>query len=86
VRYITKRANTMQCDHCGKKGARIRKTSRTYGKGSHILLIENVPVVECLTCGESYLPAKTLHELERIKLHRRSFSVKRPVHVAAFSA
>lgn len=43
-----------------------------------MLLIENVPVVSCPHCGEGYLTAETLHEIERIKLHRQSFAVKRP--------
>jgi YgiT-type zinc finger domain-containing protein len=35
----------MTCDICGKKGARIRRVSRNYGKGEKLLVIENVPVV-----------------------------------------
>jgi YgiT-type zinc finger domain-containing protein len=75
----------MTCDSCGKKGVRIREISRTYGKGKDLLLIENVSVVDCPHCDESYMTAATLHEIERIKLHRRSFSVRRPIQVAAFS-
>ena len=72
----------MICDVCGKQGARIRKVARTYGKGKDILVIENVPVVICPHCGESYLEADTLHKIERIKLHKKSFAVKRSVPVA----
>jgi YgiT-type zinc finger domain-containing protein len=72
------------CDICGKEGARIRRGSRSYGKGKNLLVIENVPVVSCPHCGETYLMAETLHELERIKLHRDSFAEKRPVAVAEF--
>ncbi len=75
----------MICDFCGKKGARIRRVARTYGKGKDILVIENVPVVSCPHCGESYLEAETLHEIERIKLHKKSFAVKRSVPVAEFA-
>ena len=75
----------MTCGNCGKKGARSRELSRTYGKGKDLLLIEDVPVVDCPSCGESYMTAETLHEIERIKLHRRSFAVKRPIQIAAFS-
>lgn len=71
--------NKLVCDICGKEGARIRRISRSYGKGKDLLVIENVPVISCLHCGESYLTAETLHELERIKLHRKSFAVERPV-------
>ena len=73
------------CDVCGKLGARIRRIARTYGKGKDILVIENVPVVTCPHCGESYLEADTLHEIERIKLHKKSLAVKRSVPVVEFA-
>ncbi len=75
----------MICDICGREGARLRRVARTYGKGKNLLVIENIPVVSCPSCGESYLTAETLHEIERIKLHRKSFATERPVEVASFS-
>jgi len=75
----------MKCDISGKEGARSSRVTRSYGKGSALLVIENVPVASCPHCGESYLTAETLHEIERIKLHRRSLAVKRPVSVAEFA-
>jgi YgiT-type zinc finger domain-containing protein len=74
----------MICDICGKEDARIQRVSRTCGKGNNLLVIENVPVVSCPHCGESYLTVETFHEIERIKLHRKSFAVERPVEVAQF--
>jgi YgiT-type zinc finger domain-containing protein len=74
----------MVCDICGKEGARIRRVSRSYGKGEALLVIENVPLVSCPYCGESYLTAETLHEIERIKLHRQNLASKRSVAVAEF--
>lgn len=73
------------CDICGKEDAKIRYVSRSYGKGEDLLVIENVPVISCPHCGESYLTADTLHEIERIKLHRHSFVKSRPVTVAVFA-
>ena len=75
----------MVCDICGKEGARLRHMTRNYGKGERLLVIENVPIVSCSHCGESYLTAETLHEIERIKLHRQNFATKRPVAVAQFA-
>ena len=75
---------TVMCDICGKEGAQLRRVSKSYGKGKSLLVIENVPLISCPHCGESYLTAETLHELERIKLHRRSMAVERPVSVAEF--
>jgi YgiT-type zinc finger domain-containing protein len=72
------------CDNCGKDGARVRRVSRSYGKGENLLVIENVPVISCPHCGEGYLTAETLHEMERIKLNRQSFALKRTVAVAEF--
>lgn len=74
----------MICEICGKDGARIRKVSRTYGKGKKLLVVENVPVVTCPHCGETYLTADTLHELERIKLQRKGLAHERRVAVASF--
>lgn len=46
---------------------------------------ENSHTVCCSVCGESYITAETLHEIERIKLHRQSFAVNRNVPVADFA-
>ena len=75
----------MKCDICGHKDARIRHVTRSYGKGKNILIIENVPVITCSHCGESYLTAETLHEIEQIKLHKSKFTKERKVPVAVFS-
>jgi len=72
------------CEVCGKPGVFLRRLSRSYGKGASLLVVENVPVFVCPSCGESYLSAETLHELERIKLHRRSLARPRSVAVASF--
>ena len=74
----------MTCEICSHKGAAVRRVSRSYGKGATLLVIENVPVVHCARCGESYLTARALHEIERIKLHRRPLSRRRSVPVACF--
>jgi YgiT-type zinc finger domain-containing protein len=73
----------MVCDICGKDGARIRKVARSYGKGKKLLVIENIPVVTCPHCGESYLEAETLIEIERTKQKRKSVAFERPVAVAS---
>ena len=76
---------TTVCDLCGKRGARLRRVARTYGRGRDLLVIENIPTVVCPHCGESYVTAETLREIERIRLHRRGLAVARPVAVASFA-
>ena len=75
----------MICDICGREGAYIRYVTRSYGKGTDLLVIENIPVVTCPHCGESYLTADTLQEIERIKLHRKNFARERNVPVATYA-
>lgn len=75
---------TLLCDFCGKKGARVRRATRSYGRGVGEFLIRNIPTISCPHCGETYLTARTLHEVERIKAHHRSLTVKRRIAVADF--
>lgn len=75
----------MTCDICGKTGAQVRRVSRSYGKGAKLFVIENVPMVSCPHCGESYFTAETLQEIERIKRHRKTLSQERCIAVATFS-
>jgi YgiT-type zinc finger domain-containing protein len=75
----------MICAICGNSGTQTRHMTRSYGKGAKLLVIEDVPVLVCPHCGESYLTAETLHEIERIKLHRRSLAKPRNVAVASFA-
>lgn len=74
----------MICDICGKSGARTRLVSRSFGKGSELFVIENIPLVSCPNCGESYFTADTLHEIERMKLHRKNIAEQRNIPVATF--
>jgi YgiT-type zinc finger domain-containing protein len=76
--------DVMQCVMCDSGEARIVYVSRSYGAGDDLLVIENVPVISCPTCGERYLTAQTLHELEAIKAARRQRAALRPVAVAQF--
>lgn len=74
----------LRCEYCGKEGARVRHLTRSYGKGDSLLVIENVPVVSCPHCGESYITAETMHELERIRSQRKKLAQQREVAVATF--
>ena len=75
----------MECDICGKEGVRTKIVTRSYGKGKDLLVIENIEVNACPHCGENYLTAEVLHEIERIKRLRKNFAQTRPISVARFS-
>jgi YgiT-type zinc finger domain-containing protein len=73
------------CEVCGHSEARTRYVTRSFGHGDNLLIIENVPMVSCPRCGESYFTADTLHEIERIKRNRHVVAVERVVPVAEFA-
>ncbi len=75
----------MLCDVCGKPGARLIHVTKSYGKGANLLVIENVPVISCPTCGESYLTAATLREIDKLKRNRMKLATERFVRVAIFA-
>jgi hypothetical protein len=50
-----------------------------------MLVIENVPVVGCPACGESYMTADTLHEIDGL-VARRPLAESRTVSVVSFDA
>lgn len=54
--------NEMVREICAKQGARIHRITEAFGKRKDLLVIENVPLVTCPQCGESYFTADTLHE------------------------
>ena len=60
---MSSKINNETCEFCGKAQAQIKHVTRSYGKGENLLIIENVPVISCANCGESYLMAETLHEI-----------------------
>lgn len=62
----------------------MRKITRSYGRGASEFLVRKIPTVSCPHCGETYLTAATLHELEKIKSNHRRLAVKRRIAVADF--
>jgi len=75
----------MKCDICGCDEARMRRVPRSYGRGETLMVVEDVPVVSCPNCGETYLTAETARHLDRVKRLRRDTVVKRPVAVASYA-
>ena len=71
----------MRCDNCGKEGAQVRLTTKSYGRGEDLLIIEDVPIIQCPHCHETYMTAETVHKLDDIRQNRQSW-VARPVKVA----
>jgi len=71
-----------RCVNCGAGNVSIKLVTRTFGRGPGIVVIEDIPLICCGSCGESYFTAETMREIERVKSHRKSFGVAQVVTVA----
>jgi len=76
----------MRCENCGSTDARVLRVTRTFGSGADMVVIENVPLVSCSKCGESYLTADTLHAIELLRDRGDRQSATRPVAVMTFES
>lgn len=90
LKMTTSRSSTSKtpseagCESCGSEQVQLKRVTRSYGKGSGLLVIENIPMWSCPACGASYFTAQTMHAVERIKALRGSVATPRPVPVGAF--
>ena len=73
------------CSLCGRRAARTRRMSRSYGAGKSLVVIEGVPVVSCANCGAAYMAASTLRTLESLKRRPRVLMTRRQVGVLRFA-
>lgn len=64
----------MKCELCGTQAAAIKKTTKSFGRGNNLIVIESIPIIHCTSCHESYVTADTARELDRIRKDRRSLS------------
>lgn len=74
------------CSFCGQLAAREALRPQVFGQGECLLVVENVPTLNCDNCGETYFTGATLDELERILGNQTDIAVVRPVQVAQFVA
>jgi YgiT-type zinc finger domain-containing protein len=74
----------MNCQICGKKTASIKKVTKSFGRGHSLVVIEDIPVVSCISCHESYITADTAREIDRIRKNRITAGKAKRVLVASF--
>jgi YgiT-type zinc finger domain-containing protein len=73
------------CDICGVQSARVVKRPQVLGRGERMMLVDNVPVISCKNCGESYMTSDTIHKLDEIRVKQKEKSIKRKIAVTEFA-
>ena len=74
----------MNCEICGKKTASIKRVTKSFGRGPSLVVIEDIPVLSCNSCHESYITADTAREIDRIRKNRVTVGKAKRVLVASF--
>ena len=75
----------MKCNFCRAQAAVRKKRRRTLGRGDNLVVIENIPIIHCSNCHESYVTADTAREIDHIRKNRRSRGKPKRVLVASFT-
>lgn len=52
------------CVFCGHKHLNLKTTRYIYQKDQQMLVVDNVPCLECTFCGEQYFDANVLQKIE----------------------
>lgn len=74
------------CAFCGTSGVKTIYKTKLFGKGEHALVIENVPVQHCDTCGESYYNPEVSQMIDDILAHPEKQAVTRQISVVSLAA
>ncbi len=75
----------MKCELCGAQAALARKTTKSFGRGDSLVVIEDIPMIHCTNCYESYVTADTASEIDRIRKNRSRRGKPKRVLVASFT-
>ena len=74
----------MVCDCCGEAGVLLKHTTRSFGKGDRVVVIDGIPVHVCPHCGERYFTADTLREVERLRMHHADLTARSMAPVLSY--
>lgn len=74
------------CAFCGTIGVKTIHKTKLFGKGENALVIENVPVQHCDTCGESYYDPEVSQMIDDILAHPEKQAVTRQISVVSLAA
>jgi YgiT-type zinc finger domain-containing protein len=70
------------CHICDKKTALEARMDKVFGKGEKKVLIENIPVIHCSNCRESYLTDATMRQLDEIRQNSTTMNISATLRLA----
>lgn len=82
MRSIKEIQGLIVCQLCNQKSAIVAHIDKVFGKGEKKVLIENIPVVHCSNCRESFLTDVTMRQLDEIRLNSKTLSTPATLGIA----
>ena len=70
------------CDICGARAAQMVRRSKVLGKGSKMIVVENIPFISCQNCGQTYITRDAMLALDEIRTHSKTKTVTKEVAYA----
>jgi YgiT-type zinc finger domain-containing protein len=81
TKLMNNRVNSEVCAFCGAPGVQTVYKDKLFGKGEKAIVIENLPVRHCQTCGESYYDPETSELTDLLIHHPEKHKIIRQVNV-----
>jgi len=82
----SRRTPAQICSFCGEKTAHEVLRSRSFGRGRKLVIIEDIPTMECGNCQEIYFTGETLKILDVLLSDPAQITEFKKVPVAKFAA
>jgi YgiT-type zinc finger domain-containing protein len=74
------------CAFCGAPGVKTVYKDKLFGKSENAVIIENLPVRHCETCGESYYDPEVSRLIDEILAHPGERAIRRQINVVSLAA
>lgn len=74
------------CAFCGAQGVKTVYKDKLFGKSEDAVIIENLPVRHCETCGESYYDPEISRLIDNILAHPEERAITRQINVVSLAA
>ena len=82
----SRRSPVQICSFCGEKTAGEVLRSRSFGRGHKLVVVEDIPTMECSNCHEIYYTGETLKVLDALLSDPARVTEVKEIPVAKFAA
>jgi YgiT-type zinc finger domain-containing protein len=82
----SEKISSEMCAFCSAPNVKVVYKTKLFGKGEKAVVIENVPLRHCGTCGETYYTPETSQLIDELLAHPEKQKITRQVNVVSLAA